>query len=250
MSARVGDDGPITWPAAAVQQLVGGLFKAGQARTFQKVRRNSPHAGEREQRLWRQFNTFSRDDNNAIMAAAEQMERESKKPGKRNGCLGHIGLTVLRLLLRLRGEVTGRLEPKIKWIADEIRHARSATHAALVRLKLAGFLDWMRRSIPVDDPEPGGQYVQQTSSAYIIALSAKVQKMVARIKRGLTLKQAFDAAEADRQARSKAMTAEQNIAAIDDPALQDTLTRVNQVLQGESLLSGRNNNPARKEYKD
>lgn len=244
MSARVGDDGPVTWPtASAVQQLVGGLFNAGQARTFQKVRRNSPHAGEREQRLWRQFNTFSRDDNNAIMAAAEQMERESKKPGKRNGCLGHIGLTVLRLLIRLRDKVTGRLEPKVEWIAAKIGHSRSATHAALVRLKLSGFLDWMRRSIPVEDPEPGGQYVQQTSNAYVIALSENVQKLVARIKRRLTPKQASDAAEADRQARSRAMTAEQNIAAIDHQGLKNTLARINDVLEGENSPGGHINRP-------
>lgn len=248
MSARAGDSGPITWPGTDdlvepnnLGRLIGGLFNPGGPRTFQKVRRNSPHAGEREERLWRQFNMFSTDDHAAIMSAAEQIEKETKKKGRRNGKIGYIGLAVYRYLLRLRAKVQGRLYPSLDCIAKEVGHCRSAVHAALVRLKLVGLLNWLRRSVPVENPEPGGQYNKQTSNAFIFDISEKMQKRIAAIRRRLTPKAAAAAKEADRAARSAAMTIEQNLDALTCPSMRATLERMDATLRGENLHDSLNN---------
>ena len=249
MSARSGDLGPAIWSTASedgvepgqVQKLLGGLFRTPRPRTFQEVRRNSPHAGEREERLWRQFNLFSRDDHNAIMSAAELVEHNTKRKGKRNGAIGYVGLAVLRYLLRLRGcRHGGRLDPRLQTIADAVRYSRSAVCRALARLKLAGFIDWLRRSIPVEDPEPGGQYVKQTSNAFVFSFRKDIEKMICRLKRRLTPAEASAAAEAARQEASRAMTTDENIAAIADPGLREALKRARLAHEGENSPKGRN----------
>lgn len=156
---------------------------AAPRRTHQHVRRHSPFAGGVEVDMWLRHNRFSRGENNAWMTAAEKLEHETKLPGKRNGALGYIGLKVLRFLLRLRGKKDGRLDPSIAWIAGQVRHARSAVAKALARLKDAGFLEWMRRSAPVEVPEPGGQYVEQISNAYFLKPSREVAEMIRRLLR-------------------------------------------------------------------
>jgi hypothetical protein len=75
---------------------------------------------------------------------------------------------------------TGRLDPAIATIAERVRRAPSAVCRALAALKEHGFIDWIRRTEPVDNPGRGPQ-VRQVSNAYRLDLPAKARALVARI---------------------------------------------------------------------
>jgi len=153
------------------------------ARSNSPVRRNSHNAGGSEVSLWRMHNTFPKTEHNARMRAAEAFEHETKLPGKRNGALGSIGLDVLRCLLRLRGRKDGRLDPSYQWIADKIHRSRSAVGKALERLKASGFLDWIRRCVPIEDALPDEQQSEQISNAFILLQPPTVREFVRRMLR-------------------------------------------------------------------
>lgn len=147
-------------------------------RSGQPVWRNSYYVDTIEKRIWRPINGGGLRQASRwigyLMKAARKLEhktraeRQKNEPGARNGALGEVGLRVLEYLYSVVDYSTGRLEPAIRTIAEEIGHAYSAVHRALVRLRRYGFLQWIRRSKPVDNPEPGGPLVQQASNAYAL----------------------------------------------------------------------------------
>lgn len=208
----------------ALAKQVGNLFRARRPRTSQHVRRNSYHAGDRETRAWVCHNTFGRDENNARLRAAEKFDQDTKLPGKRNGKLGHIALEVYRLLLRLRGRGTGRLDPSYAWIAKRLHRSRSAVVSAAHRLKEHGFLDWIRRTQLVEDPD-SDQYVEQIPNAFLLTLSKKAAAIVARIMRRPTEAQQRKAEEADRRERYERPITDEELAAIETPEIREALER-------------------------
>lgn len=225
--------------AGPIGALASALARGARtSRTFQPVRRDTRHAGDRELRRWRQTNMFGREEHNARMRAAEQFERDTKLPGKRNGALGHIALEVLRTFLRLRGRHGGRLDPTIRWVARTIRRARSAVSAALGRLKQCGFIDWDRRSRVVDDPSRPDQYVEQISNAYYLIQPPSVVQAVNRMLRRPT-----DAARraAEQLARDKKLS-ETDVSSLiescEDPELRETLQRLAALVDSANPPSG------------
>ncbi|WP_242140898.1 hypothetical protein [Sphingomonas sp. TREG-RG-20F-R18-01] len=213
--------------AGPIGNLAAALTRGARAsRTYQPVRRDSRHAGEREQRLWRQHNMFSRDENNTRMTAAEKYDDETKLPGKRNGALGSTALKVLRVLLRLRGRADGRLEPSYAWLADKACIARSTVGEALARLKEAGFLDWVRRTQRVEDPERPNQYVEQIPNAFILTLPGHAEKLIRRIKRKATDTMRNVARQQARDDRAAGMTSEETVNEVKDHTLRDVLNRL------------------------
>ncbi|SDA21467.1 hypothetical protein SAMN03159340_01447 [Sphingomonas sp. NFR15] len=166
---------------------------------------------------------FDRSENNARMASAEKLEHDTKAPGKRNGALGHIGLKVLRFLLRLRGRADGRLDPSIQWLADQIHHSRSAVAAALQRLKEQGFLDWVRRTQIVEDPERPDQYVEQISNAYFLTLPGRARDIIRKVMRRPTSPEERATNDRRRQKCQSAEEVEASVARIKDPELRDLL---------------------------
>ncbi|MEG8052691.1 hypothetical protein QP185_04545 [Sphingomonas aerolata] len=163
--------------ARSLFQIAGGKAKKGH-RTGQPVRRSSYRAGEREQRYWRPFNKAER---NARMRAAEVYDRKHKIAGKRNGPLGAIGVDVLRELMRMIDFKTGRLEPAIATLAERLRRSRGAIVSALARLKDHGFLNWIRRFEPIEDPDAFGPQVKQVTNAYWFGLPKEAADMVRRM---------------------------------------------------------------------
>lgn len=207
--------------AASLHQILGG--KAARERTGQPVRRNSHNAGGAELALWRAHNMFPREEHNARMRAAEEFEHETKLAGRRNGALGAIGLKVYRYLMRLRGKKNGRLDPTIRWIADQIHHSRSAVAAALKRLKDHGFLDWIRRCQPIEGAEPDEQQTEQIANAYILPLPASASE---RVRRMLRRPSEFVRAVAEKLARERKLTTstvDEVIAEVKDPELRALL---------------------------
>lgn len=146
-------------------------------RTFQPVRRNSYHAGDREGRIWK---PIAKAEIGPRLRAAEAFNREHKEPGRPNGPLGHIGLEVLRELYRLVDYKSGRLDPSIDYLMRKLRRSRDAVVRALAALRRHGFLGWIRRTEPTDNPGAGPQ-VRQISNAYWFGLPAKAAALVAMI---------------------------------------------------------------------
>jgi hypothetical protein len=73
----------------------------------------------------------------------------------------------------------GRLEPAISTIMTIIRRSRDAVVRALSALRAHGFLEWLRRYVPVESDGRGPQ-VKQTSNAYRMCLPDKARALLGR----------------------------------------------------------------------
>jgi hypothetical protein len=179
-------------PTRSLGQILGNLPAAKSRRSGQPVWRNSYYKGQIEDRIWRPFmggNTRGAKRRiGAILKSAHELERRTRRQrqrenaGVRNGVLGHIGLAVLEVLYqRYLDYKTGRLDPAIATIAEAIGHSYAAVHAALRRLRAAGFLHWVRRSEPVEDADGAGPQVKQVSNAYALLLPKAMEHAVAAL---------------------------------------------------------------------
>lgn len=167
------------------------LTRGDSPRSGEPVWRNSYYVGQIEDRIWRPINGGSvragKRWTAALLKAAKafeirtRTERREKEPGARNGALGEVGIAVLEYLYGKVDYATGRLDPAIRTIADEIGRAYSAVHEAIVRLRKHGFLQWMRRSQPIENPEPGGPQVKQASNAYALLVPEALKGWLARL---------------------------------------------------------------------
>ncbi|MFZ3485184.1 hypothetical protein [Sphingomonas sp. 3-13AW] len=208
-------------------------------RSGQPVWRNSYTVGQVEDRVWKPIGGGTARGGKrwtaALLKAAKQYEirtrakRREVEPGTRNGDLGEVGIEVLEFLYSSVDYATGRLDPAIRTIAAAIGRAYSAVHEALKRLRRHGFLHWMRRSKPVENPEPGGQQVEQASNAYALLCPKPLQGWLSRLFR----KAPTPECEADRRKREK----EQFEAMLEHLSAQDrhTLTWNGDTLLGETL---------------
>lgn len=83
-----------------------------------------------------------------ILFLAERLEVATKAKGRRNGCLGAIGLAVLRVLvLRFQNRSTGICCPSYGAIQRATGLCRQAVTDALDRLASAGIVQWTRRLV-------------------------------------------------------------------------------------------------------
>lgn len=190
---------------------IRALYERGDnPRSGAPVWRNSYTVGQVEDRVWKPINGGNIRDAarwlGALMKAARRLElvtrakRRETEPGCRNGDLGDVALAVLAFLYETVDYATGRLEPAIRTIADAVGHSYSAVHRALVRLRAEGFIAWMRRSKPKEDPAPGDPAVEQASNAYALLCPDGMKEWVAR----LLAKRKAPECDADRRKREKA----------------------------------------------
>lgn len=163
--------------ARSLGEVLGGRERAKHRRTFQPVRRNSYNVGERERLIWK---PLDRGERRARLAAARAFDREERKKGQPWGPLGPIGLELLDALYDLVDYRSGRLDPSINFLCAKIRRSKKAVIDAMRRLKENGFVDWIRRTEPIDNPGAGPQ-IKQASNAYWFGLPAKAAALVARI---------------------------------------------------------------------
>jgi hypothetical protein len=164
--------------ARVTNQFKNSLTKKQGPRTFQPVRRNSYNVGEREDRLW---TPVDKREIGARLKAAAAFDRTQRQAGERWGPLGPIGLEVLQALYDIVNPRTGRLDPSLDFLMNKIKRSRHAIVRALARLKSAGFVDWIRRSEPIEGAQGPGPRVRQASNAYWFKLPAKAAALVARI---------------------------------------------------------------------
>lgn len=132
----------------------------------QPVRRGSQRKGACERGFWTAFDSRQ---TGRLMRAAELYDRAGKRPGARNGSLGHVALEVLRALLRRIDYRSGRLDPALTTIMADIARSKGAVVQALARLRDHGFLAWIRRFVDVE-AEGAGPRVRQVSNAYRLAI--------------------------------------------------------------------------------
>lgn len=179
-------------PTRSLGEILGNLSPAKVRRTGQPVWRNSYYKGQIEARIWRPFMggnvRGAKRRIGAILKSARELEKRTRRerqqntPGVRNGVIGEIGLAVLEVMYtRYLDFKTGQLDPAIATIAEAVGHSYAAVHAALRRLRQAGFLHWVRRSEPIEDAEGAGPQVKQISNAYALLLPKPLERMVAQL---------------------------------------------------------------------
>ena len=186
---------------------------ASARRTGQPVRCNSYRVGEREHLIWNPLGETrpkAKRFRNAVILAARRFDHTTKQPGEHWGALGPNGVKVLETLLYdFCNLMTGRLDPSIDAIMREAKLARATVVRALARLRKHHFLDWLRRSEPVESDGAGPQEHQATN-AYWLALRGRAAGLVRLILGGAppgarTKEAVQTAAAAERRARLGAM---------------------------------------------
>lgn len=174
-------------------EIVAALKPKKCFRSGQPVRRHSYYEGTVEGQIWRPIaggkKRGARRLIGAVLKSARELERRTRRerqkerPGCRNGVLGQVGLDVLEALYDFVDFATGRLEPAVETIAEKVGHSYSAVHAALCRLRAAGFLHWIRRSRPTDNAGEAGPQVEQITNAYALLVPEKLQGLIAFLMR-------------------------------------------------------------------
>lgn len=145
------------------------------------VRRHSQYAGETELRAWRRHNLFCARERRARVQALREWNYGEKKPGSCWGPLGPSGERFLDSMMGLRCFRTGRLDISIKEIARKLRMCVQTVCSYVERLEGLGLLVKLRRSRPIEAPEPGGPQVEQITNAYWFQLPAELAERVRQI---------------------------------------------------------------------
>lgn len=226
------------------EALGGGGGRRPGRQTGQRVHRYSKTEAGREGRFWQPFN---RRDVARFMAAAEKYDRLRRlahrrdRNGRENGAIGHVGLEVLRELLRLIDYKTGRLDPAIATLAQRIGRSIAAVADALKRLKAHGFLDWLRRYVPTGNAGLRGPQVKQTSNAYRLMLPIQVARSMIVPPPQDDCHRREMAAEEGRAMIAALPLDEQPAELIDDPELAALLARLGRAIMDKERDSANQN---------
>lgn len=128
-------------------------------RSLSDLVNDAPRPSRWERNRYRHGAVFVRDpasistplDRNArarLLYLAEQLERRTKAPGRRNGALGLTGILVLKtLLLRFSNGRTGLCCPSYTALQCATGLCRQAIADALARLEASGLLKIVRRIV-------------------------------------------------------------------------------------------------------
>jgi hypothetical protein len=143
-------------------------------RTYQKVRRNSRHRGERERTFWRPVDPL---ELRAIIEAAEREFVLTKEKGKRIGTIGRSDIAILRFFAEIVDWADGTLEPAYTYIKYRTGLSIQCIADSLRRLCREGFLERLRRTQPVAD-DGSGRTVEQIENAYRILVPARWSERV------------------------------------------------------------------------
>lgn len=111
--------------------------------------------------------------------AARRYDVANKPAGSRNGPLGTVAIEILDYLCNLIDFRSGRLEPSLETIMKKLRRSRDAVVRGLKALRNHGFVDWLRRYVPVPADGKGPQ-MKQASNAYRLSLPDKARACLGR----------------------------------------------------------------------
>lgn len=105
----------------------------------------------------------------ALVATAREYDLFERQKGRPRP-LKDTGIVVLEAVLRHHWHEfrTGRIDPALSQLQRATGYVRQTIVDALARLERHGFLGWVRRTIRISDPMPGGPVRQQTNNAYFV----------------------------------------------------------------------------------
>ena len=109
----------------------------------------------------------------AIIQAVEEWDDRRKEAGKRCGPLRTKGIRIMRYLLAQSAKHGGLCCPSHEDIGARVKLAVSAVKKTLRALRLHGFLEWQRRTVPLEGDGPGPRR-QQTTNLYRVTLPKAV----------------------------------------------------------------------------
>ena len=159
--------------ARSIGEVLAAVQSAKATRCYQPVRRNSFHAHDRRALgIWQPIARNGESPHRLIsesLKAAQRYNELKKGAGERQGPLGDVGMRLLRELSGIVDYKTGRLEPALETLCKRINRSRSTVVKYLAKLKLHGFLDWVRRTEPTGN-EGAGPQVRQITNAYRLTL--------------------------------------------------------------------------------
>lgn len=119
------------------------------------------------------------DEQGPFLQGAEEFNRQTKERGKRCGLLRMWGKDVLRYLWTEASRNKGVCCPSKAQIAEALKIALSTVNATLEALRVAGFLEWTRRTVMVEGDGPGPRR-QQTTNLYRFTLPKAVAWRVSK----------------------------------------------------------------------
>lgn len=105
----------------------------------------------------------------ALVKTAREFDLFERSKGKARP-LKDSGIVVLEALLRQHWHEfkTGRIDPAISQLMKATGYVRQTIVDALARLERHGFIGWVRRTIRISNPMPGGPVRQQTNNSYFV----------------------------------------------------------------------------------
>ncbi|PXA99547.1 hypothetical protein DMC47_02800, partial [Nostoc sp. 3335mG] len=105
----------------------------------------------------------------ALVKTAREFDLFERSKGKPRP-LKDTGIVVLEVLLRSHWHEfkTGRIDPALSQLQRATGYVRQTVVDALARLELHGFIGWVRRTIRISEPIPGGPIRQQTNNSYFV----------------------------------------------------------------------------------
>ncbi len=113
------------------------------------------------------FQPIARKKAIKLFHQARRFERQTRQPGRQDGALGRNGLAVLHALIFDELDfATGELDPAISRIARKACISVRSAARGLANLKLAGVVNWIRRSKPVEMAQ--GFLLKQLTNAYAL----------------------------------------------------------------------------------
>lgn len=178
-------------------------------RTHSKVRRESVAAGgERGIRI-------TRDQAARRIAALERLGKDTRKPGKRRGCAGTVGLYAEKIhayFLDLAVKYQGQVFPAYEAIAAAVGCTVRTAVRSVAQLEALGWLKHDRRYEETGRAGVRGPQVQQTSNFYHLLLPNVATQLLERWRRKKAPTQ-DEAAEAEQAAKKAFREACEDLAA-------------------------------------
>ncbi|WP_156357692.1 hypothetical protein [Sphingomonas sp. Leaf62] len=105
----------------------------------------------------------------ALVATAREFDLfERKRTGRRP--LGEYAINLLSVILRGHWHEfqSGKIDPAISQLMKATGYVRQTVMDCKERLERHGFIGWVRRTIRISDPVPGGPIRQQTNNSYFV----------------------------------------------------------------------------------
>ena len=165
---------------AKILSMVNGFGIRGgtQRRGNGAVRRGSQYAGQAEWTKWGECNVKSRIEKETILDIVFKWADDGKQKGRAWGFLTPKDKDVYTMLWNSRCFTTGKLDYAYSHMKIMAGCCIGTLSKAFKKFEEHGLLERLRRSVPIDDPEPGGPRVAQITTAYFLKLPRFIQRQV------------------------------------------------------------------------